>query len=709
MNRFFICAAVLMLGLSACKQPGPTADTDRPVPPKAAVKPHQLEKHGHVRTDNYYWLRERENPEVISYLEAENEYTEKMTAHTKSLQDKLFEELKGRVKQDDSSVPFFKNGYWYYTRYEEGKQYPVRCRKKGSLDAPEEILLDGNAMAEGHGYFNIRGVSISDNNELMAFGTDTRGRRIYDLQVKNLKTGEILPDKITDVTPNVVWAADNQTLFYTRQDPETLRWYQIYRHKLGTPRDQDVLVYEEKDVTFRTGISRTRSNRYLIIGSWQTLSSESRILEADQPEGEFRVFHPRQRDLQYGVSHLGDKFYIRTNLDAKNFRLMATPVGKTGLKNWTEVIPHRSDVFFGGFTLFKDHLVLEERSNGLDMMRIKRWDGSDDHYLDYGEPTYTTWSSSNPEIDSTVLRYGYSSMTTPDSIFDYDMNGKQKTLKKQEEVLGGFNSADYKTERIMGKARDGVEVPISVVYHKELFRQGENPLLLYAYGSYGASMSASFDSSRLSLLDRGFVYALAHIRGGQEMGRHWYEDGKLLKKKNTFTDFIDCAKHLAAQKYGHPDKLFAMGGSAGGLLVGAVLNMEPTLFKGVMAAVPFVDVVTTMLDESIPLTTGEWDEWGDPNDKTYYDYMLSYSPYDQVGAKDYTNLLVTTGLHDSQVQYWEPAKWVAKLRAMKTDDNKLLLKTDMSSGHGGASGRFDRFRQRAFYMAFLLDLAGVSE
>jgi len=708
MYRSIITATVLVLSMSGCRQPGDTMG-NQPMPPMAAVKAHQLEKHGDVRNDNYYWLKERENPEVISYLEAENTYTDQLTAHTKKLQDKLFEELKGRLKQDDSSVPHKKNGYWFYSRFEEGKQYEIHCRKKGTMDAPEEVMLDENVLAEGHSYLGVRGMEVSDNNELLIIAMDTTGRRIYDIQVKNLSTGEMLPDVLTDVTPNAVWAADNQTFFYAKQDIETLRWDKIYRHSLGTTQDQDVLVFEETDVTFGCSVQRSRSDSYLMINSSQTLSTETRFLEADTPTGEFRVFQPRTRDLEYSVEHLGDRFYIRTNHQATNFQLMSTPIAQTGLANWTVELAHRDDVLIESIVVFKDHLVVRERSNGLSQLRIKRWDGSDDHYLQFDEPAYALRGEVNPEIDSQVVRYQYNSLTTPNSVFDYDMNAKTQTLMKQDEVLGGFDPANYKSERLMATARDGVAVPISLVYRKDLFKQGKNPLMLYAYGSYGATMSAGFSSSYLSLLDRGFVYAIAHVRGGQDMGRHWYEDGKLLKKKNTFTDFVDCAKHLTAEKYADPDKLFGRGGSAGGLLMGAVINMEPTLFKGIQAAVPFVDVVTTMLDESIPLTTGEWDEWGNPNDKVYYDYMKSYSPYDQVEAKDYTNLLVTTGLHDSQVQYWEPAKWVARLRAMKTDNNQLLLKTDMSSGHGGASGRFDRYRQLAFAYAFFLDLAGISE
>ncbi len=678
-------------------------------PPVAKIKPTRLEKHGHVRIDNYYWLRERDNPEVIAYLEAENAYTDAVMAHTKELQEKLFQEIKGRIKEDDRSVPYKLDDYYYYTRYEPGKEYPIYCRKKGSLEAPEEVMLDANELARGHGFFAVRGTEVSFNQDLLAFSVDTVGRRIYTLQVKDLSTGEILPDRIPEVTGNVAWANDNKTIFYSKQDLVTLRPYQIYRHTLGSDPSQDVLVYEEPDETFRCYVRRTKSKRFIIIGSSQTLADEYRFLDADQPGGAFTLFLPRERGLEYDLDHFGGHFYIRTNLDAENFRLMRTPIANTAKENWEEVIPHREDVLLEDFEIFRDHLVVSERKNGLRQIRVIRWDGGDDHYLDFGEPAYLAYVSTNPDFNTTTLRYGYTSLTTPNSVYDYDMVSRQKTLLKRDEVLGDFSPDNYVTERLYAPVRDGVKVPISLVYRKGLKKDSRNPLLLYGYGSYGASRDATFDPARLSLLDRGFIYAIAHVRGGQEMGRQWYEDGKLLKKKNTFTDFIDCARYLLAQRYTNPDRLFCYGGSAGGLLIGAVLNMAPELFHGAIAAVPFVDVVTTMLDESIPLTTNEYDEWGNPNDRVYYDYILSYSPYDNVEAKAYPHLLVTTGLHDSQVQYWEPAKWVAKLRAMKTDDHRLLLKTNMEAGHGGASGRYRRYRERAFEYAFLLDLAGITE
>ncbi len=678
-------------------------------PPVAKVIPQKLEKHGHVRVDNYYWLRDRDNPEVIRYLEEENRYTHAMMAHTEPLQEKLFQEFRTRIKQTDMSVPYRRDGYFYYTRVEEGKEYPIYCRKKGSLDAPEEILVDVNQVAAGHKFCSVTFPSVSSGQNLIAYGVDTVGRRFYTIYIKNLATGEVLKDRIPNVTGNVAWANDNRTLFYARQHPVTLRSYQIYRHVIGTDPAQDVLVYEEKDETFRCFVFKTKSKRYLMIGSSQTLSTEYRYLEADQPEGSFRIFAPRQRNHEYRVDHFGDHFYIRTNLNAKNFRLMKTPVERTGVENWQEVLPHRDDVLLEDFEIFRDHLVAVERRDGLMRLRVMPWSGKGEHYVDFGEPAYLAYPTDNFEFDTSLLRYTYSSLTTPTSVYDYDMNTRRRTLLKREEVLGGFDPANYQAERIHATAPDGVRVPISLVYRKGFRKNGTHPLLLYGYGSYGNSTEASFNPYRISLLDRGFVYAIAHVRGGQELGRSWYEDGKLLKKKNTFTDFIACAEHLIREKYADPKRVFAQGGSAGGLLMGAVINLRPELFRGVIAAVPFVDVVTTMLDDSIPLTTNEYDEWGNPNEKKYYDYMLSYSPYDQVQAKAYPNLLVTTALHDSQVQYWEPAKWVAKLRAMKTDNNLLLLKTRMEAGHGGVSGRYQRYRQIAFEYAFLLDLAGIKE
>ena len=702
--------AILLLACTpALKTDKPAEAPSDPTPPMAKIIPKQLEKHGHVRTDDYYWLRERENPEVMAYLEAENEYTEKMMAHTEKLRETLFNEIKGRIKQDDSSVPYKKDDYYYYTRFEDGKEYPIYCRKKESLDNPEEIMLDVNVLAAGHGFLSVRGVTVSSGQDLLAFAVDTVGRRIYTIRFKNLTTDELYEEMIQAVAGMSVWALDNKTLFYVKQDPATLRWYQIYRHELGTDPAGDELVYQEDDETFSCYVWQTTSKRFIMIASYQTLSSEYRYIDAHRPLDEFVIFQERRRNHEYDVDHLGDKFYIRTNHQAQNFRLMETLVTAAGMANWKELIPHREDVLLSNFELFKNHLVLQERKAGLVHIRIINWDGSGEHYLDFGEPAYLAYISTNQIQDTQILRYGYTSLTTPNSTYDYDMAKHVKTLMKQDEVLGGFESGDYQTERLYATARDGIKVPISIVYRKGIKEDGSNPLLLYGYGSYGNSMNATFSAARLSLLDRGFVYAIAHIRGGQEMGRWWYEDGKLLKKKNTFTDFIACGEYLVKEGYTSPERLFSQGGSAGGLLVGAVMNMRPDLFKGIVTRVPWVDVVTTMLDEDIPLTTSEYDEWGNPNDKEYYEYMLSYSPYDQVTAKDYPNLLVTTSLHDSQVQYWEPAKWVAKLRALKTDNNLILLKTDMEAGHGGASGRYKRYRDTAFYYAFLLDLAEIRE
>jgi oligopeptidase B len=671
--------------------------------------PTRLEKHGHVRIDDYYWLRERDNPEVIAYLKAENDHAEKQMSHAKALQEKLFAEIKGRIKQTDMSVPFRLDDYFYYTRYEEGKEYPLYARKRGSLDQPEEIMLDANVLAVGHEFFSIGGWSVSFEHNLLAYAVDTQGRRMFTSYVKDLTTGRLLQDIIADVTENLVWANDNRTLFYSKQDPTTLRPFRIYRHVLGTDRNQDQLVFEEKDETYSAYIFKSKSKKFLLMLSAHATSHEYRYLDAYDPFGEFKLFLARERNHEYHVDHFQERFIIRTNDGAKNFRLAATPVDKPGKEHWQEIIPHRSDVYLGDFEIFRDHLVLEERKRGLTQIRVIPWSGAEAYDLEFEEPAYRANVGTNPEINTTVLRYEYTSMKTPLSIYDFDMNTRHKTLLKQEEVLGGFRSEDYDSERLYAPAVDGTEVPISIVYRKGMKKDAQHPLLLYGYGAYGVSIDAAFASPRLSLLDRGFVFAIAHVRGGQELGRQWYEDGKLLNKKNTFTDFIACAEFLIREKFTRPDRLFAMGRSAGGLLMGAVTNMRPDLFKGIVAEVPFVDVITTMLDPSIPLTTGEYDEWGDPNQREYYFYMLSYSPYDNVEAKDYPNLLITGGLHDSQVQYWEPAKWASKLRALKTDKNRLLLKTNMDAGHGGASGRFRRHHETAFAYTFLLDLAGIME
>ncbi len=698
---FFFLPVVIFMGCNS-------QNNDKMQAPKAAKKPHEMKEHGNTRVDNYYWLNERENPEVIAYLEAENAYETNAMRDTEALQQKLYDEMLGRIKQSDISAPYQQDGYYYYSRYEEGKEYPLYCRKKGNLDAEEQVMLNGNEMAEGYAYFQIGGWEVSSDNNLLAFAVDTVSRRQYTIYVKNLSTGEIYPASIPNTSGNMAWGNDNNTLFYSIKD-ETLRPYKIMRHLLHEAFENDQLVFHEDDATFNTFVYKTKSKAYIVIGSESTLSSEYRYLDANKPNEDFNIFQERKPDLQYSVDHYKNDFFIRTNLDATNFKLMKTPIGKTGIENWTDVIPHRDDVLLEDFDIFNRFLAVSERTEGLVKIRIMSWDGKEDYYIDFGEPTYMAYLSTNLDFDSDKLRYGYTSLTTPNSIYDFDMQSRQKELLKQQEVLGGYNPDDYQSERLYATSHDGVKVPISLVYKKGLQKNGKNPLVLYGYGSYGASMDAYFSSARLSLLDRGFVWAIAHIRGGEEMGRQWYEDGKLLKKKNTFYDFIACGHYLVDQKFTSPDKMFAMGGSAGGLLVGAVVNMEPALWKGVIAQVPFVDVVTTMLDESIPLTTGEYDEWGNPNEKEYYDYMLSYSPYDNVKAQDYPAMLVTTGLHDSQVQYWEPAKWVAKLREMKTDDNLLLLQTNMDFGHGGASGRFERLKETALEYAFMLKELGINQ
>lgn len=688
--------------------------------PIAEKQPKELTIHGHTRIDDYYWMmlsdaqKEAANPDaqtrkVLDYLNAENAYREKMMAHTDSFQNRLFEEIKGRIKQTDMSVPYKENGYYYITRYEEGQEYAIHSRKKDNLDNPEEILLNVNDLAKNYEYFAIGGMAVSPDNTLLAYSEDTVSRRQYTIRFKDLTTGKMLPDVISNTTGGIVWANDNKTVFYTKNDA-ALRSYQIYRHTLGTPVSNDKLVWHEKDETFNTYIYKTKSKKYLVIGSSATLSDEYRILEADNPNGEFRMFQPRERKLEYDISHYGDHWYIRTNKDgAENFKIMITPESATTKENWKDLIPYDAKVLIEGVEVFKDHMVISERKEGITMLKIRPWDGKNEHYINFGEESYAAYVSVNPDFETDLLRIGYTSLTTPNSTYDYNVKTKELTLLKQQEVLGDFDKNNYISERRMVKARDGVMVPMSIVYRKGFKKDGTRPVLLYGYGSYGYSMDPYFSSARLSLLDRGFGFAIAHIRGGQEMGRQWYENGKFFNKKNTFTDFIDCGEYLIKEKYAAKDKLFAQGGSAGGLLMGAVMNMRPDLWRGVIAAVPFVDVVTTMLDESIPLTTGEFDEWGNPKDKAYYEYMLSYSPYDNVEAKDYPATLVTTGYWDSQVQYWEPAKWVAKLRAMKTDKNPLLLYCNMDTGHGGASGRFKRLRETAMEYAFLLDLAGLGE
>lgn len=702
---------LVLVGLVGCSHPDYLEHHRIAVPePVAGKRPHRLEAHGEVRIDDYYWLRERDNPDVVAYLEAENRYAEAVLSHTAELQEKLFREITGRIRQDDDTVPYLKDGYWYYERYGEGDEYPVYARRRGSPEAPEEVVLDANALAAGHEFFTMWMVEVSPDARTVAYAIDTVGRRVNTVRFRDLETGRDLPDVIEGVTYNGAWANDGRTFFYVRQDPVTLRWDRVYRHVLGTDPASDMLVYEEPDEEFSTFVYRTKSERFVVVASQQTLTTEARVIDADDPASVPRLIAPREPGHEYWVDHAGDWFYVRSNDTAPNFRLLRAPVAAPAPDHWQEVVPHRADVLLEGIELFRDFIVLGERKDGLLRLRVMHPDGGDDHYVDFGEPAYAAWPLDNVELDSGVLRYAYTSLTTPESVFDYDMETRNRTLRKQREVLGGFDKRDYATERLWAPARDGARVPVSLVYRKDRFRRdGSNPLLLYGYGSYGYSMDAEFSSARLSLLDRGFVFAIAHVRGGQELGRRWYEAGKLLHKKNTFTDFIDVAEFLAGERYTRPERLFAMGGSAGGLLVGVVANMAPGLFEGIVLQVPFVDVVTTMLDEEIPLTTGEYDEWGDPREHPYYDYMLSYSPYDNVGPREYPSMLVMTGFEDSQVQYWEPAKYVAKLRALKTDDNVLVLRTNMEAGHGGATGRLKQHRETALEYAFLLDLADIHD
>ncbi len=681
------------------------------IAPRIKKVPVKLEKHGDVRTDDYFWLRERDNPEVLDYLTRENIYNDEMTAHTKELQENLFQEVKKRIKEDDSSVPYKLNGYWYITRFEKGKDYPIYSRKKETLDAPEEILFDVNEMAKGHDYYRLSGLSVSPNNKLISYAVDTVSRRKYTIYIKNLETGEIYPERIHNTTGGATWANDNKTLFYARKDEETLRSNKIFKHHFGTKAKDDELVFFEEDETFHTYVYKSKSHRYIIIGSDSTLTSEYRFIAADDPDGEVQIVQPRMRGVEYSIAHYRDCFYILTNLDgATNFKLMKAPVHNPGMENWQEVIPHREDVLLEDIDLFREYLVVSERSEGLNKIHIRRWDGTDSYFLPFDNETYTALTGTNPDFDTEILRYMYNSLTTPTQVVDFNMRTKEKDVKKELEVLGGkFKKENYVSDRIWATAQDGTKIPMTLVYKKDLKKDGTNPVLQYAYGSYGSTIDPYFSNVRLSLLDRGFIFVIAHVRGGEYLGRQWYDNGKLLKKKNTFTDFIDCTRHLLQENYTSSEHMYASGGSAGGLLMGAIANMAPQLYKGIIASVPFVDVVTTMLDETIPLTTGEYDEWGNPNDPEYYFYMKSYSPYDNVIAQDYPHMLVTTGLHDSQVQYWEPAKWVAKLRELKTDSNKLLFHTNMDAGHGGASGRFEALREVAEEYAFLLDLEGIRE
>ena len=708
--------------LSACMQ--------NSTPPDVAKKPHEMTIHGDTRVDDYYWMRltdeqksakekDSHTQEVVDYIDAENDYTESRLKHTKKFQDKLFDEIVDRIKKDDESVPYLDNGYFYYTRYEKGKEYAIHCRKKESLDGEEEILLDENVLAKGHDYFAVGGLDVSPDNQWMSYGVDLVSRRIYTIYFKNLVTGDVLKETIPNSTGSVAWANDNKTVFYTSKNEVTLLPEKIWRHKVGTDSAKDELVYEEKDESFYNGVYRSKSGEFIIIWNSSTLVNDYHILSANDPDGEFNNFSPRGTEHEYSIDHYQDKFYIITNWEAKNNRLMETSENATDMGNWKEVIAHRNDVHLLGMEIFKDHLVLNERKDGLRGLRVINQKNGQDEYINFGEQTYTARISVNEEFNTNILRYGYTSMVTPSSTYDYNMNTGEITLMKQQEVVGGYDQSLYRSERHYALARDGQPVPISLVYKKDLKNdptfnnQGapDNPqnLLLYAYGSYGSTRDPYFSSTRLSLLDRGFIYAIAHVRGSQIYGRQSYDDGKMLNKKNTFTDFIDAGKYLVKEGLTDPNHLFAEGGSAGGLLIGAIVNMAPELWKGTIAAVPFVDVVTTMLDASIPLTSNEWDEWGNPEEKKYYDYMLSYSPYDQVIDQVHPNMLVTSGFFDSQVQYWEPLKWMAKLRDNWQGENVLYLHMNMDAGHGGKSGRFRRYREVALEYAFLFDLVGIKE
>ena len=659
-----------------------------------------------VPDDPFAWLRGRDNPVVLQYLRAENAHLEAELAHTRPLQERLFEEIRSRIKQTDFSAPYRHGPFLYYTRTVDGREYPIHCRKK-TPDSAEQVLLDLNQLSQGHDYYAVNARDPSPRHNILAFAADTRGDRVHTIHFKDLSAGTMLDDRRPGASGYLAWANDNRTLLYATVQPGTLRSYRIYRHVLGTNPKTDILVYEEPDEQFSVEVHKTKSDAYIVLTSYQTLTTECRVLRAGQPDAEPRLVLPRERGHEYEVEHFGRHLYLRTNHEARNFRLMRAPVRDTRLESWEEVIPHQPDALLERIEVFRDYLAAEERHQGLMRFRIRSWSGGDEHYVAFDEPAYVARMTQNYELNTPALRFTYTSLTTPPSVYDYDMGTRERVLVKRDEVLGDFDPARYRTERIFAAAPDGVRVPISLVYRTDLKQPGGNPLLLYGYGAYGISSDPLFNPARSSLLDRGFVYAIAHVRGGEDLGRPWYEDGRLLKKKNTFADYIACGEHLVAERYADPQRMFGLGGSAGGLLMGAVVNLRPDLFCGVIAHVPFVDVVNTMLDESLPLTTGEYDEWGDPRTPEYHDYILSYSPYDNVTRQAYPHLLITGGLHDSQVQYWEPAKWAAKLRAMRTGDRRLLLKINMVAGHQGASGRYRAYREIALDYAFLLDLAGI--
>ena len=711
--------SVLLISMAACdnkmNQTAPSA-SQTPQPPVAATKPYQVPSPNGSREDEYYWVRDdkRENPEMLAYVKAENAYADAMLAHTKALETKVYDEIVGRLQQDDSTVPYLMNGYWYYRRFETGKEYPIYARRKGTKDAPEEILLNGNEMSKGHDFFEIGDIAVSPNSQMLAWAEDIVGRRQYVIRVMEIASKKVYPISLANVENNVVWAGDNKTFLYIEKDPETLLGYKVRKHAIDSKNDSDVaadpLVWEQKDTSFYTGVGKTKDDKYLWIGTQSTVSSETWFADANDPQLAFKVFLPRERDHEYQVEHANNRWVVRTNWKAKNFRIVEVKPGDEAQREkWTDLVPHREDAFVDTFDVARDYVTIEEHSGGLRKLRVRPWIGGKDVMITADEPSYTMSIDVNREFDSGQVRYTYTSMVTPRTTYDYDVKTGKRELLKRDPVLGGYDPANYATEFSWATARDGTKVPVSIVYRKTTPRDGTAPLVQVGYGSYGSSSDPEFSYLPPSLLDRGFVVAIAHIRGGQEMGRAWYENGKLLHKKNTFTDFIDVTRWLVANKYADPKRVFAIGRSAGGLLMGAIANMAPQDYRGIIAGVPFVDVVTTMLDDSIPLTTNEFDEWGNPKEKQYYDYMLSYSPYDNLGHHDYPAMFIHSGLWDSQVQYFEPTKYAARLRARRTGDSLVVLRTNMEAGHGGKSGRYEHYREYAEQYAFILDQAAVHD
>jgi oligopeptidase B len=683
-----------------------------PSAPVAAVKPHTVESPNGDRVDDYYWLRDdtRSKTDVLAYLEAENKYKDSVLAPLKPLHERLYKEMVGRIKQDDASVPYRRNGWWYYSRFETGQEYPLYLRRQGSMQGTEQVMLDVPKLSQGHEFYAISTRAVSPDNRLLAYTEDTVGRRQYTLRFKDLGTGRLLPETIPDVEPSLAWAADSQTVFYVAKDPVTLLGLRVRKHRIGSDPKSDPLVYEQDDTSFYTDVYNTTDGRYVLIYAASTVSSELRIADAADRSATFKVFLPRERDHEYQADHLDGRWIIRTNWQAKNFRLMEAKVGEEGDRSkWRELVPARDDAFIVNYQVFRDFMAIEERSGGLRKIRIRRWSGGEDSFIASDDPTYSFALEDNYEVDTDLVRYTYESLTTPVTTYDYDVRKGTRMLLKRQPVLGDFDPANYTTEFVWATARDGAKVPVSLAYRKGVRRDGTAPLLQYGYGAYGSSIDPYFSVDTLPLLDRGFVYAIAHIRGGVELGRAWYENGKLLHKQNTFNDFVDVTRFLVKQKYVDPERTFAIGASAGGLLMGAIANQAPNDYRGIVAEVPFVDAVTTMLDETIPLTSNEFDEWGNPQQRAAYDYILSYSPYDNVRRQSYPALFVTTSLYDSQVQYYEPAKWVAKLRAMKTDANPLVFRITTAAGHGGKSGRFESYRELAEEYAFIVGLAGIRQ